>query len=358
MNNISKKNFSTLALVPFVKSGLNLINEYKIGAQLCSMGKYSQGLEMYKRSAEIYEHANQKKTLEFFLSNMKIAKCFLELSQLDKCEKKLKELNNLSLTIPNNTKEVHEFSLGNLLSFYTYFDINKAETLINQIKFDLLSLSNRQKFYIHSSVIKYCQKKKEESLNILSKVDSKDEIIKGAILHNQGIITNNPKKIEEAIACFSKADNQNKKIRLKQQALSLVELCEKLKEANEPKDKINYWFKETLNFFSKNSSEPYLTIFINKYLALLADRYENLGQTLIAEGLYQRSNDYSHLMNKFRTPLEKTVKKFTQTEYGNFLLSQQKRSFEGKKILSLSSKDKIPQWYNDLCKFNYINLNI
>ena len=121
----------------------------------------------------------------------------------------------------------------------------------------------------------------------------------------------------------------------------------------------------SLQFLSENAKiNTKILLLLNKFLGLLGNKYADLEQSLIAEGLFQKSNDFSFLKeenNKIffnNPPLEESVQFFTHQQYGNYLLSQEKRAVEGRKLLNLSSTFNKHKWYAKLSQLNYFEMNL
>ena len=339
---------------------LKLLNEFKNGISLLTKGKYEYALNQFQRCAFIYENVKQNSIPEYFLAQQKIAFCQYKLKNYYQAEKNL--LNLLNQTKQNGI--VNSYVLSNFLAFLSYIDILKSEFYIDKIKHNLIKIteSHKNQFLLEGSCIKYSTEKKNIAIDLLNQIKTNNKQLLGIISHNKGIMTQDINQIIQAVKFYDSIPNKKDTNYYSLKSLSLVELCNLLQQnTSDNKNMLTMSFQ----FLSENAKiNTKILLLLNKFLGLLGNKYADLEQSLIAEGLFQKSNDFSFLKeenNKIffnNPPLEESVQFFTHQQYGNYLLSQEKRAVEGRKLLNLSSTFNKHKWYAKLSQLNYFEMNL
>lgn len=343
-------------------NSLRVLNEFKNGMILYNKGKYENALNQFERCVSIYDNVKQSNISEYYITKQKIALCLYKIGQYNKSEKFLND-------IINKTKKnsiMNSFYLSNLIAMMSYCDINKCEYYIDNILHSkyVINTEDKIKFLIEASSIKYSNNKEKEAKDIISSLQSNDSLLKAMILHNKGIITENKNDIIKAIDILNKAKNIKKEDFIEAKSLSLVELCKMLINDNEANHPSKLWWKTTLKHFNDNQTNLLSnSLLFNKFISLLGTLYSDLGQTLISEGLFQKSIDFSFMSKEIDSmynnpPLINSIKYFTYNQYGNLLISQEKRALEGNKLLNIASTFNIKEWYNKLSQLHYLNINL
>ena len=347
----------------FVQKGatLRMLNEFSNGMILYNKGRYENALNQFERCISIYDNVKQCNMREYFITKQKIALCLYKMGNYDKSEKVLIDI----IKSTKKKSKIDSFYLSNLIALTSYYDINKSEYYIDNIIHNKYNINkeDRVKFLIEASSIKYSNNKEKEAKNIIESIQSNDSLFKAMILHNKGIINECKEDLIKAITVLDKA-KISKEDFIKAKSLSLVELCNILINNNEANHPSKLWWKTTLNHFNDNQTNLISnSLLFNKFISLLGTLYSDLSQTLISEGLFQKSIDFSFITKEIDTlynnpPLLNSIKFFTYNQYGNSLISQEKRSLEGNQLLNKASTFNVKEWYNKLSQLHYLNINI
>lgn len=357
------KYVSRMFSLGFVQKGtsLRMLNEFRNGMNLYNKGRYENALNQFERCVSIYDNVKQCNIREYFITKQKIALCLYKIGNFDKSEKVL-------LDIIKRTKKqakIDSFYLSNLIALTSFCDINKSEYYIDNILHNKYNINkeDRVKFLIEASSIKYSNNKEKEARDIIESLQSNDSLLKAMIFHNKGIINDRKDDLIKAINILDKAKITKEEF-IEAKSLSLVELCNILINNNEANHPSKLWWKTTLKHFNNNPTNLVSnSLLFNKFISLLGTLYSDLDQTLISEGLFQKSIDFSFITKEIDTiytnpPLLNSTKYFTYNQYGNSLISQEKRALEGNQLLNKASTFNVKEWYNKLSKLHYLNINI
>lgn len=325
-----------------------VVSDLTKGNELISKGKYAQAIECFDECVRIFENINQRNNIQYYFAKEKKAFCLFKQSSIDLCEKELNEVILLSKRY-FRSQVIHAYS--NYISFLSFFNISKANQVLDDALNETISQQIKGYFLLERALIAFLNKESLKAIDISRKIMKEwnnDNYLCALNSHNYAIITKNPNFLRRAYGAFCSITNKRHNINY---GLTIIELCKQYKNKA---DNINTYFNDGFIYFNdKNRSDPSVGMFFN----LLAKRYEEQYMVLYTEGLYQNA------LSQFKpnlSPIEKYNHLNIKMAYGTFLLSQKKRSEEGK-ILVDDSKLKLkqfPQWYSSLSSLYYLKYNI
>lgn len=336
-----------LSPIPIAINKGDILSDFVKGNKLISERKYTQAIDCFDECIKIFKNINQENNIQYYLSKEKKAYCLSQQTACDLFEKELNEVIVLSKKyFPSHLNRAY----ANYISFLSLTNISKANEILNNIILkDNIPMEIKGYFLTEKALIAYLTNQSTKAIDITHHIMNEykhDYYLYAINSHNLGIMTKSLVLIQQAFnifrdQCSSSSSNTN-------YGLTIVELC-KQSGINKKKGTCNY-FNYGLSYFSENNkSDPFAKLFFN----LLAKRYEEHKMILYTEGLYQNALS---IANQSNSPIDEYNHLHIQMSYGNFLLSQKKRSEEGRTIIDKCRPklNTFPQWYSKLSSLYYL----
>lgn len=331
--------------IPIAINKGDILSDFVKGNKLISEGKYTQAIDCFDECIKIFKNINQENNIQYYLSKEKKAYCLSRQAAYDLFEKELNEVIVLSKKyFPSYLNKAY----ANYISFLSLTNISKANAILNNIILkDNVSMEIKGYFLTEKALIAYLTNQSTEAIDITHHIMNEykhDYYLYAINSHNLGIMTKSLALIQQAFNIFRHQCSSSKC----NYGLTIVELC-KQAGINKKKGTSNY-FNYGLSYFSEyNKSDPFSRMFFN----LLAKRYEEHKMMLYTEGLYQNALS---ITNQSNSPIDDYNHLHIQMSYGNFLLSQKKRSEEGRTIIykCRSKLNTFPEWYSKLSSLYYL----
>lgn len=318
------------------------MSEFKNGMKFLSEGKFDSAEYHFKECLKIFKSINQTDSLAYVYTLKKYTQSLFYLSKFSECEKYLQASVEISRGIFNNTHELMFPYVRNLLAFYTYSDIEKASAYADDLISSLPSGSKPVKYFVYANgAIKLLHEDFAKAKMLMNKAMEYEDLpqdFQAFNLHNLGLLHWEQRRSLSLKSQGQDRDNDIKAILIPfKQCLAKLELnCISNKNDEEIKLVTNFlhsdseMFTDDFNvdklintftnpnsgltltclsemFFEEGKDKEKETAFwlklgikhyenyekenIARHLIVFALFYSQLGQTLLAEGLYRRALD-------------------------------------------------------------------